>query len=70
MTNTMTNPLINPNRPQWTREEIDKLRFYYTKTAYLMEDIAEVLPNRTVNAIYLKANRLGLKRPIPEGYDA
>jgi hypothetical protein len=48
---------------EWTAEELEKLKAFYTSDASFEEVIRE-LPFRSPNAIRLKASRLGLKRPI------
>ncbi len=45
----------------WTKYEIDVLRVGYCQR-YDLDDIASVL-NRTVNAVKIKARKLGFKRP-------
>jgi len=53
------------SRPRpWTEEEVWKLRRLYPSEVSF-EEIVEAFPNRTPNAIRLKASRLGLKRPTP-----
>jgi len=49
----------------WTSEELEILRTHY-QAGRLFEDILEMLPNRTSNAVRLKASRLGIRRPVPE----
>ena len=49
------------NNP-WTESEKQKLRFMYISSSPF-EDIEKALPERSANAIRLKASRLGLKRP-------
>jgi len=51
------------SRPgEWTEREIGKLRYLYPSERSF-EEIVEVFPHRTPNAIRLKASRLGLRRP-------
>lgn len=51
-----------PRPADWTEEEIQRLkRLYPSDTSF--EEIVEAFPNRTSNALRLKASRLGLRRP-------
>jgi len=52
-------------KDEWTTQETQLLRDLYPSTNYILEEIRKKLPNRTPNAIRLKASRLGLRRPIP-----
>lgn len=51
-----------PRPRKWTEEEIDRLRRLYTSERSF-DEIVEVFPERTTNAIRQKASRLGVKRP-------
>lgn len=44
----------------WTQKEIEILKEKYDNI--YIEDLEQLLPNRTKNAIFIKANKLGLKR--------
>ena len=44
---------------QWTNQELETLRSYYGKI--LTKNMVDYLPNRSVNAIGLKAREIGLK---------
>ena len=44
----------------WTDNEIQILKKYYS--SLYIEDLMNLLPNRTQNSIFLKANKLGLNR--------
>ena len=46
----------------WTVEEVEKLKELYPKAP--IEELLKAFPNRSYNAIQLKAERLGLKRDI------
>mgnify|MGYP005831152953 CR=1 FL=1 len=52
--------MLKENR--WTEEEVNRLRRFYTSSDAFGE-ILKAFPNRTENAIRIKASRLGLKRP-------
>jgi len=52
--------MLKENR--WTEEEIKRLKELYTSSDTFNE-ILEAFPNRTQNAIRIKASRLGIKRP-------
>lgn len=63
---------MSSDRP-WSQEEVNRLKSLYIDHDIQFNDILESLPNRNKNAIRLKANRLGLKRPFllpPEEYNA
>ena len=47
---------------EWTDEEVERLRELYTSNK-TFDEIADMFPLRTENAIRLKASRLGIKRP-------
>ena len=51
-----------PRPTEWTEDEVGKLRSIYPSDR-AFEEIVKAFPNRTPNAIRLKASRLGLKRP-------
>lgn len=58
----------NLGRAQWTHDEDATLTKAYEKRydygpAYTIEEIAEVLPGRSIQAIRTRASRLGLRRP-------
>lgn len=46
----------------WSEEELNILKDNYNRLC--MEDLMCMLPNRTLTAIFLKANKIGLKREI------
>ena len=46
----------------WNDREVKILKNNYSKM--YVEDLMALLPNRTLNAIFLKANKLGLKREM------
>ena len=48
---------------EWADEQVELLRQTYTSDKYNPEEIAQKL-GRSVNAIQMKASRLGLHRPI------
>lgn len=48
---------------EWTDEEVDLLRDLYTSNK-TFDEIVDKFPERTENAIRLKASRLGIKRPV------
>jgi len=51
------------SRPiNWTEEELGRLKHLYT-SEQSFEEIIMAFPQRTPNAIRLKASRLGLRRP-------
>ena len=50
----------------WSREDTEKLRALYLDSDTVMSEIKQCFPDRSENAIYLKANRLGIQRPILE----
>lgn len=51
-----------PRPAKWTEDETRKLmRLYPSEICF--EEIVDAFPNRTPNAVRLKASRLGLKRP-------
>lgn len=47
----------------WTDEETERLRRLYSSERSF-DEIISLFPNRTTNAIRMKASRLGLKRPF------
>ncbi|UCH57046.1 MAG: hypothetical protein JSV18_06835 [Candidatus Bathyarchaeota archaeon] len=49
-------------RSAWTKEETERLKLLYI-SGRSFEEIKRELPNRSSNAIRLKASRLGLRRP-------
>jgi hypothetical protein len=49
---------------EWSQEELKKLRELYPRLDKTIGEIASEFPGRTRNAVLLKANRLGLIRPI------
>ena len=52
-----------PRNDVWTEEEKGRLKSLYScETEF--EEIVVALPGRTLNAIRMKASRLGLRRPI------
>jgi len=46
----------------WTEDEVGRLRRLYP-SEISFEEVVEAFPNRTTNAVRLKASRLGLRRP-------
>lgn len=50
------------NSKKWTEIEIKNLKRLYISEK-LLEEVMEAFPERTENAVRLKASRLGLKRP-------
>ena len=52
----------------WTVKEEETLERLYNDPHATVEEIIRALPGRSLNAIRLRANRLGLKRPslLPE----
>jgi hypothetical protein len=50
------------NYKKWKEVEIKKLKRLYISEK-LLEEVMEAFPERTENAVRLKASRLGLKRP-------
>jgi len=48
---------------KWTNEEIKLLEELYS-SELTIEEIAEYFPGRSINAIRLKASRMGFKRPV------
>jgi hypothetical protein len=50
----------------WTANEEEKLERLYPDPHITFEEITKALPGRSPNAIRLRANRLGLKRPVLE----
>jgi len=53
---------------RWVEAETATLTYYYPKArqgipAFTMNEIADLLPQRSINAIYLKASRMELRRP-------
>lgn len=53
---------------EWSDEEISRLRELYT-SSMPFDDILLEFPNRTSNAVRLKASRMGLRRPtIPTDF--
>lgn len=51
-----------PRPTEWTEEEIGRLRRLYPSERSF-DEIVEAFPNRTSNAIRVKASRLDLRRP-------
>jgi DNA-directed RNA polymerase subunit RPC12/RpoP len=51
----------------WTEREMDKLRFLYISRR-TFDEIIDSFPNRTANAVRIKASRMGIKRPITPSY--
>ena len=51
-----------PRPTKWTEEELGRLKLLYTSERPF-DEIVVAFPNRTSNAIRMKASRLGLKRP-------
>jgi len=49
----------------WTDDEVHTLQNLYCDTGLYIEDLA-LMVNKTRNAVHLKANRLGLLRPLNE----
>lgn len=49
----------------WTDDEVHRLQNLYCDTTLYIEDLA-LMVNKTRNAVHLKANRLGLLRPLNE----
>lgn len=49
---------------EWTAEERQKLRDLYRDHRLTIEEICAKFPDRTDNAIRLKASRLGIHRPL------
>lgn len=47
--------------PKWTSEEIETLKEYYPQL--LVSQMLPLLPGRTARAIWVEANKLGLKKP-------
>jgi len=47
----------------WTSEDLDILRKVYIKIEISIEEMMMIFPGRTRNAIWLKANELGIRRP-------
>lgn len=54
------------NRKSWTPKEISDLQEKYPSGKYILEEVEKELQGHSRNAIRLKANRLGLYRPIPD----
>jgi len=46
----------------WTDDEIDRLRTYYPDPRLTFEEIMKMFPERSPDAIRLKASRLGIER--------
>ena len=61
------NPVAHPSNLHrnkqylWTSEEVDFLEKKYVDPNITTEEIQQALPWRSLNAIWLKANRLGLE---------
>jgi len=51
---------------EWTDDEVEKLKELYNDPKKTIEEINEELPNRTINAIRLKASREGITRGVWE----
>lgn len=49
----------------WTDTEIKKLRKMYANTDFTIDEILKEFPNRTMNAVRLKASRIGIERTYP-----
>ena len=57
-----------PRPAEWTENEIERLKWLYPSDRPF-EEIVEAFPERTSNAIRIKASRLGLRRPtIPSSF--
>lgn len=48
---------------KWSKEDLSILSDVYTKIEISIEEMMMIFPGRTRNAIWLKANRIGIKRP-------
>ena len=46
----------------WSEKELNILKDNYARLC--IDDLRNMLPNRTLTAIFLKANKMGLKREI------
>jgi len=53
-----------PHRDKWSQEELNKLRELFPRSDKTIKEIASQLPGRTQTAIWQKACRLKLRRPI------
>lgn len=52
----------NPNLMAWNKTELSILKKIYPRLDYTAEDVSKIIPWRSVNAIRLKASRLGLSK--------
>ncbi|MFP3950607.1 MAG: SANT/Myb-like DNA-binding domain-containing protein [Candidatus Bathyarchaeia archaeon] len=52
-----------PRAKEWTNAEIERLKRLYPSNM-VFEEIVDMFPERTANAIRLKASRMGLRRPL------
>jgi len=57
---------IGMKKPKWSKKEVNILRKYYKVLP--TTEIKKLLPNRSVEAIQIKAKRLGLRKTIEETY--
>jgi len=55
--------LYMPKQTDWTENEIQRLKRLYPSDVSF-EEIVVAFPERTRNALRLKASRLGLRRPL------
>jgi DNA-directed RNA polymerase subunit RPC12/RpoP len=53
-----------PQIKKWSNEELENLKNLYTSENNF-EEILNAIPKRSVNAIRIKASRMGLRRPLP-----
>lgn len=49
---------------KWAQDELELLKDLYPDSHFSIDEIDELLPKRTKNAIRNKASKLGIKRPI------
>jgi len=57
-----------PKKREWGKGELEKLSKLYDDNKATIEEMMLQLPGRTENAIRLKASRLGLARPVIDGF--
>ena len=57
-----------PRKKEWSEFELEKLNNLYNDNKATIEDMMLQLPGRTANAIRLKSSRLGLSRPVIDGF--
>jgi hypothetical protein len=55
-----------PRAKEWSDNEIERLKKLYPSKRDF-DEVLDAFPERTINAIRVKASRLGLRRPLPPG---